>query len=68
MAQAAAQSEQFLSEREADERDAALLQAVDQAGREADAEMAAQAGEESAPSAGWDAAPQEEDSGDSKPV
>ena len=67
MAQAAAQSEQFLAEREADERDAALLQAVDQAGREADAEMAAQAGEESAPSAGWDAAPQE-DSGDSKPV
>ena len=46
MAQAAAQSEQFLAEREADERDAALLSAVDQAGREADAEMAAQAGEE----------------------
>ena len=67
MAQAAAQSEQFLAEREADERDAALLQAVDQAGREADAEVAAQAGEESAPSAGGDAAPQE-DSGDSKPV
>ena len=52
MAQARAQSEQFLAEREADARDAALLEAVDRAGREADAELSAQAAPEQSPAAG----------------
>ena len=43
MAEATAQSEQYLADQEADKRDAALLEAVDQAGRTADAEIAAQA-------------------------
>ena len=52
MAQAAAQSEQFLAEREADARDAALLEAVDQAGREAQAELSAPSEPEQPPVAG----------------